>query len=279
MHEKQGHDAHLDHQAILGSKKTAEEFDDLTPEESKRRLRILATKMDKNSDGFVDQQELSGWIQQSMLSLDKEETDERFDEIDINKDKTITWAEYVQEVFGNGADANEKLITDPEDRKLLEEDRHYFHVADLNKDGKLTREEFDAFQNPEHYRHMHDTLVKNTLVEKDLNKDGKIDLREFLGDTYEQPQSEWYVTEKSRFEEEYDKNKDGFLEGEELRQWLIPDIQASAVSEAEHLLSMADADRDGKLSIDEIVNEHALFVGSEVTNYGEHLTNIEHSEL
>jgi hypothetical protein len=63
-------------------------------------------------------------------------------------------------VFGNGANANEKLVTDPEDRKLLEEDRHYFHVADLNKDGKLTREEFDAFQNPEHYRHMHDTLVK-----------------------------------------------------------------------------------------------------------------------
>ena len=85
MHEKQGHDSHLDHQAILGSKKTAEEFDDLTPEESKRRLRILATKMDKNSDGFVDQQELSEWIQKSMLSLDKEETDERFDEIDISK--------------------------------------------------------------------------------------------------------------------------------------------------------------------------------------------------
>lgn len=62
--------------------------------------------------------------------------------------------------FGSGADANEKLITDPEDRKLLEEDRRYFSAADLNKDGKLSREEFGAFQNPEHFRHMHDILVQ-----------------------------------------------------------------------------------------------------------------------
>ena len=34
------HDNSFDHEAILGSKKDAEEFDDLSPEEAKRRLRV-----------------------------------------------------------------------------------------------------------------------------------------------------------------------------------------------------------------------------------------------
>lgn len=37
--------------------------------------------------------------------------------------------------------------------------------------------------------------------------------------------------------------------------------------------------KDGKLSIAEIVAEYNLFVGSEATNYGEHLQNLKHEEL
>lgn len=64
------------------------------------------------------------------------------------------------ESFGNAAADPENLITDPDDKRLMEEDRLYFQAADVNKDGHLTREEFDAFQNPEHYAHMHEALVK-----------------------------------------------------------------------------------------------------------------------
>jgi hypothetical protein len=94
---------------------------------------------------------------------------------------------------------------------LFEEDRRYFAAADLNGDQILTLAEFGAFQNPEHAKHMHNTLIEvdewenkmllnnhipshyqNTLSEKDANKDGKIDLKEFMGDlAQEQPQSEW----------------------------------------------------------------------------------------
>lgn len=40
--------------AILGSVKEAEEFDNLTPEESKAKLALLVIKMDLNADKFVD---------------------------------------------------------------------------------------------------------------------------------------------------------------------------------------------------------------------------------
>lgn len=48
------HDSHFDHEAIIGSKKEAEEFDDLSPEEAKERLRILLTKMDRDLDKSID---------------------------------------------------------------------------------------------------------------------------------------------------------------------------------------------------------------------------------
>lgn len=62
----------------------AHEFDDLSPEESKKRLKVLATKMDVNKDGFVDSHELTDWIYQSLLKLDEEETRERYEEIDTS---------------------------------------------------------------------------------------------------------------------------------------------------------------------------------------------------
>ena len=42
------HDDSFDHEAILGSKKDAEDFDQLPPEEAKKRLAILVEKMDLN---------------------------------------------------------------------------------------------------------------------------------------------------------------------------------------------------------------------------------------
>lgn len=51
--------------SFLGSAKEAEEFDHLSPEESKKRLRLLVTKIDANKDGFVDPDELYGWIMKS----------------------------------------------------------------------------------------------------------------------------------------------------------------------------------------------------------------------
>lgn len=54
-----------------------------------------------------------------------------------------------------------------------------------------------------------------------------------------------------------------------------------ATDEVNHLFAAADADQDDRLSYDEILENHDLFVGSEATNYGDHLHNIDniHEEL
>lgn len=78
--------------------------------------------MDLNADGFVDKHELKTWIFNSLKQLDREETDERFDEVDENRDGLITFTEYVKESFGEDEfDLNsspEKLDADDQVRCL-----------------------------------------------------------------------------------------------------------------------------------------------------------------
>lgn len=48
-----------------------------------------------------------------------------------------------------------------------------------------------------------------------------------------------------------------------------------ASDEVDHLFATADDDHDNRLSIDEVLEHHEAFVGSEATDYGDHLQEIE----
>lgn len=48
-----------------------------------------------------------------------------------------------------------------------------------------------------------------------------------------------------------------------------------ATDEVNHLFAASDNDGDDRLSYEEIVDNHDLFVGSEATDYGDHLQNID----
>ena len=51
-----------------------------------------------------------------------------------------------------------------------------------------------------------------------------------------------------------------------------------AEEEVEHLFASSDDDHDGLLSFEEIIDHHDVFVGSEATDYGDHLNNIHRFE-
>lgn len=267
------HDSSFDHEAILGSKDAAEEYDQLPPEEAKARLKELAIKMDKDKDGFVDRVELIDWILRSFKLLTQEEAEERFEDEDKNGDGKVTWDEHVSEAFGStvkisGSD------TEDSDLRLLEEDDRYFKAADANGDGVLDKDEFPKFSHPSEFPEMKETMYEETMKRKDTNKDGYLTLDEFTSEDPDKPLSnEQYIAEKERFEVDYDKNGDRRLDKEETLSWLLPGNDEIAEQEAEHLLANGDTDNDGKLSIQEIVDHHELFVGSEATDYGEHLHN------
>lgn len=225
-HEGGVHHSEFDHEAILGSVKEAEEFDNLSPQESKRRLAILVEKMDRNSDRFVDRHELKAWILRSFRSLAQEEAAERFEDCDEDGNNQLTWSEYLQDTYGMDTDEeNERIgaedFEDSQD-KLIVDDKELFHAADVNGDGVLDVEEFSRFNNPEEYPELLPIILNQTLKDKDANGDRKIDFQEFIGDSAQDKDKEYLLTEKDRFDHDYDKNRDGFLEGNEILSWMLP---------------------------------------------------------
>lgn len=180
------HDVDFDHEAILGSTKEAEEFDHLPPEEAKKRLSILLAKMDLNADKAITTTELKQWILRSFTSLSQEESKEKFDEADLNKDGFVTWDEYRSETYGIDNDIDSSGIFSSkehaDEQRLMKNDKELFQTADLNKDEQLDAKEFLAFTHPEEAPHMLQVILKQTLDEKDINKDGFVDFQEYIGD-------------------------------------------------------------------------------------------------
>lgn len=108
--------------------------------------------------------------------------------------------------------------------RMIEEDRELFSVADRNNDGFLDKEEFPKFSHPHEFGEMHNIVVNQTMQRRDLNKDGKLSLEEYLKEDADKEMSnEQEVTERERFRYDLDRNNDGFLEGEEVKHWVIPD--------------------------------------------------------
>ena len=74
---------------------------------------------------------------------------------------------------------------------------------------------------------------------------------------------------------EYETN----LFQEEMRDCIMPVGFDHAEAEARHLVGIADDNKDGKLTLDEIVAHYDTFVGSQATDYGEQLQKHDPAEL
>lgn len=61
--------------------------------------------------------------------------------------------------------------------------------------------------------------------------------------------------------------------------WIMPLGYDHAEAEAKHLVGIADDDKDGKLSPEEIIAHYDTFVGSQATDYGEQLQKHDPSDL
>ncbi|XP_014234106.1 reticulocalbin-2 [Trichogramma pretiosum] len=266
------HHNEFDHEAILGSVREAEEFDKLPIEESKRRLKVLLTKMDLNLDQFIERNELKAWILRSFKMLSDEESKDRLEDADSDEDGRVTWDEILQDTYG----------TDPEDLaiedKAIQNDKDTFDVADLNQDGYLNPIEFKAYTHPEEEPRMMDIIMKQAMEDYDKDGDSYVSFQEFLGARAESHDKEWLLVEKEKFDNEYDKDKDGKLNQNEMKAWLIPSNEDIADDEVEHLFAASDDDHDNRLSFEEILEHHDVFVGSEATDYGDHLQEIHRFE-
>jgi len=269
-----------DHEAFLGDE-LAHDFDDLDPEESMRRLGVIVDKIDTDGDGYVTIEEMQDWIKHSQERYVDDDTEKQWESYrqatEQSKD-TLDWAEYRESVYGFlDQEPGGDLVEEGFSYKEMEaRDQRRFSLADVDKDGKLTKLEFQSFLHPEHADHMRDIVVTETFEDMDKDKDGRISLEEYIGDMYkgseegvEEP--EWVVSERHQFAKVRDTNGDGYLDVEEVKAWIVPPDFDHSEAEAKHLVFEADIDQDNKLTKEEIIENYDLFVGSQATDFGEAL--------
>lgn len=269
---------------------------------------IIVEKIDTNKDEFVDLNELKTWIQFTQRRYIEDDVQRQWKQHNPENKDQIHWNTYRNNVYAFMDDMDPKDL-DREDegftyKSMLTRDRRRWSVADRNGDDELTLKEFTDFLHPEESDYMRDIVVTETLEDIDKNHDGKVAVDEYIGDMYrggeegeEEPQ--WVKHERETFEkfrylwrkplyiiifETYffspfhrDKNKDGFMDHDEVKDWIIPADFDHAEAESRHLIYEADSDADEKLTKNEILEKYDLFVGSQATDFGEAL--IRHDEF
>lgn len=179
------HNPAYDHEAFLGEE--AKTFDQLSPEESTRRLGIIVDKIDKDKDGYVTQEELKDWIMYTQQRYIRDDVERQWKAHNPEEKEKLPWTEYKALVY-NYMDENEKERQDKDKddnsysyMQMLKRDRRRWSAADLDGDDALTKEEFVGFLHAEEAEHMKDVIVLETMEDIDKDGDGKISLVEYIG--------------------------------------------------------------------------------------------------
>ncbi|XP_066245851.1 calumenin [Euwallacea similis] len=272
--ENEKHNPEYDHEAFLGEE--AQTFDQLPPEESKRRLGLIVDKIDKNTDGFISRDELKDWIRYTQKRYISDDVNRQWKQQNPDDNPTVSWDNYQKMVYGFlNHPSVEPNDTDEEKtyKSMLKRDRRRWAAADHDGDDNLTKEEFSSFLHPEEHEHMRLIVVQETMEDIDKDADGKISVEEYIGDVYKADEGEdepdWVRSEREQFAIYRDKNGDGFMDEEEVKSWILPDDFDHADAEARHLIYEADQDVDEQLTKEEVLKKFDLFVGSQATDFGE----------
>lgn len=260
-----------------------ETIEDLSPEEQKEKLSKLIDKMDRDGDGIVTEEELTVWIHYVQTKYIYDDTERQWEENDKNNDGKVTWEEYKTHTYGF---LNEDDFTKEEDdgfsyAQMQTRDERRWKKADKENKGYLTKEDLTAFLHPEEYDHMKEMVVIETIEDIDKDGDGRISLDEYIGDMWVEGEDgdepEWIEEERSQFHENRDKDNSGYLEHQEIRDWILPAEYDHAEGEAKHLIETCDNNNDKSLSKDEILENYETFVGSQATDWGDAI--VRHDEF
>lgn len=245
----------------------------------KINFRIIVDKIDHNKDGFISLEELRDWIRFTQRRYIVEDVDQQWKQQNPENNETITWEHYRKLIYGfldnmdpGEAEKDQGTLSY---KAMLKRDQRRWMTADSNGDEALNKEEFAAFLHPEETDHMRGIVVLETMEDIDKDKDGKISLQEYIGDMYQmQPdeeEPEWVKGEREQFATYRDKDGDGYMDAEEVRNWILPPDFDHAEAESRHLIYEADSDADQQLTKEEILRKFDLFVGSQATDFGQAL--------
>jgi len=286
--DKREEDYEYDHEAFLGAE-DAHEFDDLDPEESKRKLSDIVDKIDVNSDQLITHEEMRNWILYIFDRYMPHNTEAMWKELTQDGNNSISWEAYSDAIYGILDDMKDFSddISDEDEavyRKLEQRDMRRWNLTDENQDGTLSKIEFNHFMHPEEFEKTKYIVVMETLDDLDQDGDGQISVDEYIEDLTkhmnltDKAEPQWVIEEREGFGQMLDHDKNGKLDKEEIKQWILPNDVDHIALEAQHLIEKSDTNGDNMLTKAEILDKYKMFVGSGVTYYGVNFTR-NHDEL
>lgn len=255
----------------------------LSPEESRNRLAAIFDRIDKDLDGLLTQDELSKWIHRIARRNIESGTRRKWNRHNPYGSSRLSWQEYRKSMYGLPLhwEEDQHPQQDADGHKvnrMIRTDRRRWLAADRNGDEMLDIEEFEAFLYPEEKEHMAEVVAIETLETVDKNGDGMVDLNEYIEDIFPDLNGgslpNYAQEEVELFRNRRDTNGDGQLDLQEMIAYTHRSEDDHPEAEALHLVHSADSDSDGKLSKQEVLENYDLFVGGQVTDYGEALLKL-----
>lgn len=282
------HDGHLNRdykkEILLGNH---EEFEWGSESKLISRLKAIFYKADMNQDDNLDLDELQAWIVikvQEHLNETVADNKRVYNHLDTNHDGYVTWKEfYVHFLMAKGRELEEakkqsedydSIVLDPDEKEQLI--RYKFRWAEADEepqDDRLTFHELMNFRHPEQSKRMLVRMVRDLIENFDRNDDKLITEEEFvmlppgeLDDANTGSDQIWLTERRKEFKDVIDLNKDGLVDKEELKVYVDPHNSNHAKLEAENLIHLADQDSDGLLSLEEVLENAELFLGSKMVD-------------
>ncbi|XP_054996249.1 45 kDa calcium-binding protein [Sorex araneus] len=285
-------DGHLNkdfHQEVFLGKDTDGFEEDAEPRKSRRKLMVIFSKVDADTDRRISAQEMQRWIMAKSAEHLREAVQEsraHFRAVDPDGDGRVSWDEYkVKFLVSKGHDErevaekmrnHEELKVDEETQEVLENLKDRWYQADNPpSDLLLTEDEFLSFLHPEHSRGMLKFMVKEIVRDLDQDGDKLLSLSEFISlpvGTVENQQGQdiddhWVRDRKREFEELIDADHNGIVTMEELESYMDPMNEYSALNEAKQMIAIADENQNQHLEPEEVLKYSEFFTGSKLVDY------------
>ncbi|OWJ99775.1 hypothetical protein Celaphus_00015607 [Cervus elaphus hippelaphus] len=287
--EKDGHLNKDFHQEVFLGKDTDDFEEDTEPRNRRRKLMVIFSKVDLNTDRRISAKEMQNWIMQKTAENFQEAVAKsrvHFQAVDPDGDSHVSWDEYKVKFLvtkgHNDREVAEKiknkwdLNINEETQEVLENLKDRWYLADNPPpDLLLTESEFLSFLNSEHSRGMQRFMVKEIIRDLDQDGDKQFSLSEFISlpvGTVENQQGQdvddGCVRDRKReFEELIDANHDGIVTMVELEDYMDPMNEFSALNEAKQMIAIADESQNHYLEPEEVLKYSEFFTGSKLVDY------------
>uniref|UniRef100_A0A914WB37 EF-hand domain-containing protein n=1 Tax=Plectus sambesii TaxID=2011161 RepID=A0A914WB37_9BILA len=261
----------------IGADGVGKRHDDNKGKDTADLLEEMFKKADKNNDGQLNAQELEDKIVDNTIHhLDEGQNESKviFQVIDQDGDQIITWDEYhyhflvdnklMDKEKAKKHDEQEHENMDEDKKFQIEDDKVAFDRADPDKNG-LDDIEWLSFRHPEHSNVMLKDMADEILKALDKDGDGELSEDEFAapapGDVDEsmlEAEKAYIEDRRKEFRSSIDTDASGKASAKELLEYVNPRNPLHAKQEVTEIMSIADENRDGLLTLDELLAQKEL---------------------